>query len=113
MLKIILQILLINIIITRMVNAQLEISVFTDKENYEYGEKIILSCEITNPADTTFRIFCFIDITHVRQRFIIMILILGNIQNVMKLRRVVNYSNRTSSKIYTWEIDPKIYGLPN
>ena len=48
---------LINLLFLELVNAQLEISVFTDKDSYEYGEKIILSCEVTNPADTTFEFF--------------------------------------------------------
>lgn len=64
--------------------AQLSIDAFTNKDNYEYGEQIELYCKITNNSDSTFEFLPAI-MKLVKQNFLLMILILGNIQVVYQL----------------------------
>ena len=91
--------------------SQLEISVYTDKISYEYGEKIEFKCKITNPADTTFQFFAG---TH------------SSCQAEFSFNNFNSWEHTAclattellifepyASKIYTWLIDPMVSGLPN
>jgi hypothetical protein len=91
--------------------AQLDISSFTNKTTYDYGEKIELYCKITNNADTTFEFrapcyqssqaeFSFNDFNSWEHT------------GCLTLVELLSFKPHTS-RIYKWEIDPTKTSLPN
>jgi len=91
--------------------AQLKFSVSTDKDYYDYGEKIIVRCSVFNPADTTAIIWagtsggCQAEFSF-------------NNFNLWEHTACLETTEKIEIKpgyvrIYQWTIDPKEYGLPN
>ena len=90
--------------------AQLELKVSTDKNSYQYGEKIYITCTITNNSDTTVNILA------------------GSYTTCQAEFELNNYFSEawtaclpTSQELifqpnalrkYSWTIDPEVYGLP-
>jgi len=90
--------------------AQLELKVSTDKDTYQYGEKIYINCTVTNISDTTVNILT------------------GSYNTCQAEFELNNYFSEawtaclpTSQELifqpnalrkYSWTIDPEVYGLP-
>ena len=91
--------------------SQLDISLYTNKSNYEYGEKIELSCKITNLADTTFQFFAGTYQT-CQAEFSFNDFNSWEHTACLATTELLTFEPY-SSKIYTWLIDPKVTGLPN
>ncbi len=96
---------------TSSIFAQLKLSVFTDKDHYEYGENIQIFCKVTNPADTTFEFragthgtcqaeFSFNDFNSWEHTA------------CLTLTELLTFKPH-ASKIYSWNIIPNETGLPN
>ena len=90
--------------------AQLELKVSTNKDSYQYGEKIYITCTITNISDTTVNILA------------------GNYNTCQAEFEFNNYFSEAwtgclpttqelvfqpnASREYSWTIDPVVFGLP-
>ncbi len=90
---------------------QLELKVSTNKDHYEYGELIYITCSVTNISDSTVIIIapCY-DSYQAEFKF----------NNYYSLdwttcltltQELVFQPNRTRN--YSWTIDPEIFGLPD
>ena len=91
--------------------AQLQLSVSTDKQTYNYGENIIIECSVKNMADTTAIIWAG-SFQSCQAEFSF------NSFNSWEHTDCLTLTERIeikpgNSRVYKWTIDPKIYGLPN
>ncbi|MCF6270161.1 MAG: T9SS type A sorting domain-containing protein [Melioribacteraceae bacterium] len=91
--------------------AQLELSVYTDKDSYQYGEQIELFCKVTNNADTTFQFFASYYQT-CQAEFSFNDFNSWEHTICLATTELLTFKPH-SSKIYSWKIDPVEYGLPN
>lgn len=103
--------LVILFFISTTIYPQLEITLRTDKETYEYGEKIELYCKITNPADTTFK-FLAGSYQTCQAQFSFNDFKSWDHTDCLTLSEWLTFKPH-SSKIYEWIIDPEQTGLPN
>jgi len=90
---------------------QLQLKISTDKSVYNYGEKITISATVTNKSDTTVSVM------------------MSSYESCQAEFQMNNYNSGLwtaclptaeeltflpgDSRIYEWEIDPMIFGLPN
>ncbi len=91
--------------------AQLDITTFTNKRVYEYGEKIELYCKITNNADTTFEFFAP-TYQSCQAEFSFNDFKSWEHTGCLATVELLTFTPHTS-KIYKWVIDPTKTGLPN
>ncbi len=91
--------------------AQLELSTFTDKYDYQYGEQIELFCKVTNNADTTFE-FLAGSFQTCQAEFSFNGFNSWEHTACLTMSELLTFKPHTS-KIYSWKIDPMIFGLPN
>lgn len=105
--KILTNLLLIILFTTSLVNAQGILKVETNKYNYVYGETIEVSVTLLNNSDTSFTILgnitCF-----ARINFDDVYLEPACISAIREY-----YFPPNSSRTWIWELDPKIYGIPD
>ncbi|MCB9248140.1 MAG: hypothetical protein H6613_06160 [Ignavibacteriales bacterium] len=91
--------------------AQLDLSVYTDKETYEYGETIMLYAKVTNTADTTFEFFAPTYQT-CQAEFSFNNFNSGEYATCLATAELLTFKPHFS-KIYSWRIEPQSLGLPN
>ncbi|MCB0746992.1 MAG: hypothetical protein KDC90_05950 [Ignavibacteriae bacterium] len=91
--------------------AQLDLSVYTDKETYEYGETIMLYAKVTNTADTTFEFFAPTYQT-CQAEFSFNNFNSGEYAPCLATAELLTFKPHFS-KIYSWRIEPQSLGLPN
>jgi Secretion system C-terminal sorting domain len=91
--------------------AQLELSVYTDKEKYEYGENIELFCKVTNNSDTTFE-FLAGNYQSCQAEFSFNDFNSWEHTECLTLSELLTFKPH-ASKIYSWRIEPQRFGLPN
>lgn len=104
-------IILLLLLLTSSLYSQLIMSMSSDKDNYEYGEKIELRCKITNPADTTFRFFAGSHNT-CQAEFSFNDFNSWEHTRCLTLTQLLVFKP-FSSLVYKWMIDPMVYGLPD
>ncbi|MFZ1292493.1 MAG: T9SS type A sorting domain-containing protein [Melioribacteraceae bacterium] len=104
-------ILFMSILISNLNFAQLSIDAFTNKEIYEYGEKIELYCKITNNSDSTFEFFAPTYQT-CQAEFSFNNFNSWEHTACLATTELLTFKPH-NSKIYKWVIDPIQTGLPN
>ncbi|MCB0752509.1 MAG: hypothetical protein KDC52_13645, partial [Ignavibacteriae bacterium] len=105
------RIITIIILIYSTIFAQLDLSVYTDKETYEYGETIMLYAKVTNTADTTFEFFAPTYQT-CQAGFSFNNFNSGEYATCLATAELLTFKPHFS-KIYSWRIEPQSLGLPN
>ena len=91
--------------------AQLDLSVYSDKETYEYGETIKLYAKVTNTADTTFE-FLAGNYETCQAEFSFNDFNSWDYATCLPTAQMLTFKPH-SSKIYSWRIEPQSLGLPN
>ena len=93
------------------INAQFKLEIKTNKSNYEYGEKIYITCSVINTTNQEVKIIssssgtCQAEFQLNDYRSKEMTICLPMVQEIT----FAPYSSRD----YNWTIDPKVFGLPN
>ena len=91
--------------------AQLELSVYTDKDSYQYGEQIELFCKVTNTTDTAFQ-FLAGTYQSCQAEFSFNDFNSWEYSACLTLTEQIIFQPH-SYRIYNWLIDPIKYSLPN
>ncbi|MBU2447452.1 MAG: T9SS type A sorting domain-containing protein [Bacteroidetes bacterium] len=91
--------------------AQLELKMSTNKDTYEYGEKIFITCSVTNISDSTFRINSG-SYNSCQAEFEFNNYYSAQWTACLPLVQELVYPPKYSRK-YSWTIDPNKFGLPN
>ena len=91
--------------------SQLAMFISTDKETYKYGEKIELICRVTNTEEKTFK-FTANNHRSCHAHFQFNNFDTKNYAWCMDKLQTLVFQPFTSL-VYTWIIDPVVYGLPN
>ena len=91
--------------------AQLELSVYTDKDTYQYGEQIDIFCKVTNTADTTFKFFAS-TFQSCQAEFSFNDFNSWEHTACLATMELLTFKPH-KSKIYSWKIEPSESGLPN
>ena len=91
--------------------AQLDMSVYTDKESYEYGETIKLYTKVTNTSDTTFE-FLAGNYETCQAEFSFNDFNSWEYATCLPTVQMLTFKPH-HSKIYSWRIEPQSLGLPN
>lgn len=91
--------------------SQLSLTVYTDKEVYNYGETIKLCAKVTNPADTTFE-FLAGSYETCQAEFSFNDYNSWEYAACLPTAEMLTFKPH-HSKIYSWKIEPQSLGLPN
>jgi hypothetical protein len=99
------------IVFSSTIYSQLELSTYTDKDVYDYGETIKLYCKVTNTADTTIEFFAP-TYQSCQAEFSFNDFKSSEHTACLATSELLTFLP-THSKIYSWVIEPNNYGLPN
>jgi hypothetical protein len=110
-LNIFLRIIILIILSNSALFSQLELTTYSDKDVYEYGETIELFCKVTNTADTTFEFFAP-TYQSCQAEFSFNDFNSWEYTACLTLTELLTFEPH-ASKIYSWKIEPKSFGLPN
>lgn len=91
--------------------AQLRLTIDTDKDVYEYGEEIRIFCTLYNDDDTTVTFFAS-DYSSCQAEFILNQYDSYYWGACLPTVQEINFLPH-SERIYSWTIDPHIYGIPD
>ncbi len=91
--------------------AQLDLSVFTDKNEYQYGENIQLICKVTNRADTVFS-YLFGSTGSCQAEFSFNDFNSWEHTACLETTEMLTFKPN-GSILYVWKIVPEVYGLPD
>lgn len=96
---------------TLSINAQISFNILTDKAKYDYGESIIITCDVKNNFDETKTLWSECTSSYQAEFEFNDYFSLEWTGCLTAVEQIVLAANQTRK--YKWTINPKVYGLPN